>query len=151
MVEIRRYVVLDEYHQPRISPFTHAPHIFNNRWPRDAALKAATKDDMYASTNDEDNTFCMIYLREVPPELNGANYEQILQMDEEEEEQGRARIDPNPERRIVHVYRGRRQWVNAPEIEKFRQANGMWVGEVEKVREEKLFARHAVLRPQHHQ
>ena len=126
-------------HQPRFHPHTHTPFIFNNRWPRDAALKAASRDDMYPNNVP----YCMIYLREIGPEVNGSNYDQFF-LDELEKDVASVAMG-SEERRVVHVYKGRRQYEQAPPIEKFKGMEGMWVADVEKVREEKLMARQSVV------
>lgn len=43
---IRKFILLDQSHLPIFS-LNQTPHIYTNRLPRDAALKAATKDDFY--------------------------------------------------------------------------------------------------------
>lgn len=44
---MRQFIVINEYHEPLINPRTARPFIFKNRWPRDAAEKAATRDCFY--------------------------------------------------------------------------------------------------------
>lgn len=107
---IRKYVLVNEHHVPTLSPSGNQ-RIFNSRYPRDAALKAATKDEFY----QKDKEFTYIYLRE----LNGTD-------------------DQPP---IVHVYRGTRHIDLAAKIEKFRGKKTMWVACVEKIREEQLYDR----------
>lgn len=43
---IRRFMLVDSTHQPILSNAGNQ-HIFRNRWPRDAALKVATRDEFY--------------------------------------------------------------------------------------------------------
>lgn len=125
-------------HQPRLTD-KNTPHIFNNRWPRDAALKAASRSDMYP----DDSTICMIYLREIGPEVTPANYDLLLLSD------GQSGGGVWSERLFggqqVHVYRGWRTEEVAPDIPKFGQVERMWVARVEKVREEKLLDRKSLL------
>lgn len=107
---IRKYVLVNEHHVPMLNPSGNQ-RVFNSRYPRDAALKAATKDEFYQT--DKESSY--IYLRE----LSGAN-------------------DQPP---IVHVYRGTRRVDLAAKIEKFRGKKTMWVACVEKIREEQLYDR----------
>lgn len=101
-------------------------------------MKAASKNEMYTGGLP----YCMIFLREIGPEVNGTNFDRVF-LEELEQD---ASDYLHEERRVVHVYKGRRHLEPAPQIEKFRGAGEMWVAQVEKVREEKLMTRSNVLR-----
>lgn len=111
----RTFVLLDENHQAMIRPDTGKPYRFSNRWPRDAALKAASKSELY---EDARNT-TTIYVREVDSDAIRD-----------------AAIPP-----IVHVYEGtRRQEVAPPHLNDLRICS-VWVSQVCKIREERFVSR----------
>lgn len=111
---IRSYILVDQNHQPLLNQNGHAP-VLRNRYPRDAAMKIATRDEYYKNGNE----FIDIYLMESVGENN---------------------CPP-----IVHVYRGTRQKYIAADIPKFENSATMWVASVEKVKEEQLFDRSTIL------
>jgi hypothetical protein len=116
---IRRYMLLTPDHQPLLSESGH-PHYFHNRWPRDAALKVASRSEFYTDGRTEID----IYHREVPTrdvtQGNGQSSAEQYQSN------------------IVHVYRGTRERREAVNIPKFQTKDHMWVPKVVKVREEKF-------------
>ena len=111
---IRSYILVDKNHQPILNQNGNQK-TFRNRYPRDAAMKVATKAEFYPT----DDSFIDIYLRETVGEG-----------------------DRPP---IVHVYRGTRQKYFAAQILKFSGRKTMWVASVEKVREEQLFSRDTIV------
>lgn len=113
---IRSYILVNSLHQPILNN-SGRERVLRNRYPRDAALKVATKDEFYKNGAE----FIDIYLRELVGENN---------------------CPP-----MVHVYRGTRQRYIAADIAKFNnaKANTMWVATVEKIKEEQLFNRKNVL------
>jgi hypothetical protein len=92
---------------------TQRPHLFNNRWPREAAKKVASRSEFY----DTDETEITIYLKEII---------------------GKNDADDQSQTPVVHVYRGTRTKTPAPAIPKFRSKEFMWVASIEKIREEKF-------------
>ena len=117
MLEIRRFLLLTPDHQPLLSLSGHR-HFFNNRWPRDAALKVASRNEFYPDGVDE----IEIYLREV----------KAVTPESASTEEAR------PTSNIVHVYRGSRSRKPAVDIPKFASKKFMWVPRVMKVREERV-------------
>lgn len=91
-------------------------HYFNNRWPIDAALKAATKDFVYASGQNQ----ARIYLKEVPAEG----------------QEGPA---------LVHVFEVTRTRQNAVDIPKFKGKRTAWVGQAKKLSTERYLDKEAIL------
>ena len=75
---------------------------------------------------------CIVYLREVGPEVTPANFAALLAP-------GHAYNETVPS--VVHIYEGRRELVAAPDIPKFAGVDDMWRTTVSKLREEKLFRR----------
>lgn len=128
--EIRKYVLLDERHEFLVTSNkqgkTSGYHYFHNRWPREAAMKVATRDEFYSGP--EDGGPIMIYLREIVP---------MAAPGEEKEET------------IVHVYRGTRVKRVAVDIPKFKNKKFMWEPAVTKVREERLSAGNYAVVPCH--
>ena len=114
---IRYYALLDKFHRPYRTGNDNIK-IYKNRWPRDAALKAATKDEFYPTS---DSTETVIYVKEIP---------------------GSFGIEP--ESSLVHVYRAHRHREAAVNIDKFKNLKTVWQAEVEKVREEKILTRNEV-------
>jgi len=117
---IRRYMLLTPDHQPLLSESGH-PHYFYNRWPHQAALKAASRSEFYSDGRSEID----IYIREVPTrdlslQTNGANFGE--------------RYFSN----MVHKFRGTRQRKAAVDIPKFRTKEHMWVAKVAFARIEKF-------------
>lgn len=114
---IRRYVLVNENHEPILTP-TGSYHIFNNRWPVDAAMKAATKDFIYPAGQEQ----VRVYLRDVPGEGQ----------------------DTAPVVHVFEVSRAREQIDN--DIKKFESAGARyaWVGKVKKLGTERLITRQAV-------
>ena len=67
---LRRYVLLDAHH--RVVPTKNMnQHEFRNRWPRDAALKIASRSQFY-NINGTPVDEITIYLREIGP--SGGRY-----------------------------------------------------------------------------
>lgn len=99
------------------------------RWPRDAALKVASRDEFYPLGPDNNTPF-LIYLREIrstaEPTTLGEYQGDITDHILSEEEQ------------VVHVYEGTRERRVAADIEKFHNKRFMWVPSVIKLRTEKL-------------
>ena len=116
---IRRYMLLTPDHQPLLSESGH-PHYFHNRWPRDAALKVASRSEFYTDGRTEID----IYHREVP----------TRDVTQGNGQSGAEQYQSN----IVHVYRGTRERREAVNIPKFQTKDHMWVPKVVKVREEKF-------------
>ena len=114
---IRRYMLVDEYHNPILTDAGN-PHYFNNRYPRDAAAKVASKGEFYQPGQHS----ILIFLREVP--LEGGNP-----------------FGNSNAGKVVHVYEGTRSRQTAVNIEKFKGIQTMWVPSVTKIREERLVHR----------
>lgn len=112
---MRRYALVNSKHQLIISPSGN-PHVFNNRWPRDAALKVATRDEFYPiDENGHRPEIILIHLKEI--------------MDE------RVSRERPP---TVYVYRATRILQKPRNIKKFAGYSAVWTGQVEKVAEELL-------------
>ena len=105
---IRGYMLVNAEHRPILS-ISGRKRIFRNRYPAEAATKAATKDEFYQNGDEQ----CTIYLQDLS--------------------------EKNPP--IVHVYRGSRRKELARQIEKSKDRRTLWVGDVEKIKEEKLYER----------
>lgn len=123
---IREFVLVNSQHQEIVTPAGNL-HVFKNRWPRDAALKVATKDQYY--TVDEEGKMAdsvMIYLKE---SMDG--------------------IGRSERPQLVHVYRGTRT-LQRPNgnIPKFAGYAAVWTGKVEKVGEELLVKPLDILTPE---
>lgn len=122
---IRRFVLVDSTHQMIRSEAGNL-HVFRNRWPRDAALKVATKDEFYPlDENNERATSAIIHIKE------------LLDQDAK-----RDRPD------IVHVYRVTRILERPKNVKKFEGYAAVWTGKVEKVAEEILVKQEEVLSPE---
>lgn len=120
-IPIRRFVLVNENHEPILTN-SNAYHVFNNRWPADAAIKVATKTFMYPP----DVTKVRAYLREVPAEgQEETPVVHVFDVWREYEESGRHRDFSN--------------------IVKFRGMKNVWVGHARKVCTERLITRQAVL------
>lgn len=116
---IRRFVLVNENHEPILTDRGHY-HIFNNRWPADAATKVATKDFVYGEGQES----ARIYLREIPAE-------------------GR---EGAPEVHVFDVSRRMEALADvSANIPRFRGSRGAYVGEARKVCTERLISRQAVL------
>jgi hypothetical protein len=112
---IRYYALLDKFHRPYRTGNDNIK-VYKNRWPRDAAMKAATKNEFYPTP---EATETVIYVKEIPGTLG-----------------------VEPESSLVHVYRAHRHREAAVNIDKFKNIKTVWQAEVEKVREEKILSRH---------
>lgn len=113
---MRRYVVVDEFHREITSDAGNI-HILNNRWPREAALKVATHPEFFGLPILNEGDFVVIRLKEMKRSNdNQGNYYQ----------------------NIVHVYKGRKIAVPAPDIPKFEHQDYAWEAEVSKMKEEFL-------------
>lgn len=108
---LREFILLDENHQPLVRPDTGRPYHFKNRWPRDAALKAASRDEFYS----DGTNVATIFVREV----------------------GAASSSPAAPP-IVHVYQGTRRREMAPPHLSELEIRTVWSSEVCKVREERF-------------
>lgn len=107
---IRQYTILDKYHQPYRTR-TGNLVCYRNRWPRDAALKAATKDEFY--DGDPNKTTTIIYVKEIGNDGEESN--------------------------IVHVYYAQRYRIpNDGSLPKFGSYRMRWGATVEKKREETM-------------
>lgn len=109
---MRQFVVLDEMHREVMSDKGNF-HLLNNRWPREAALKVAAHPEHFGLagySEEQGRDFVWIRLKEVLGK------------------------DGN----VVHVYRGTRVAVFAPDIPKFENRKFAWNPVVTKVKEEFL-------------
>lgn len=111
----RTFTLLDENHQPLLRPHSNKPYRFVNRWPRDAALKAASRSEFYAPGQ----TVCIIYVREVD---SSAQRDSV--------------VPP-----IVHVYEGFRQRQVAPPHLSDIKIRAVWASDVRKIREERFISK----------
>lgn len=112
---IRRFILVNEHHEPAMTDKGYY-HVFNNRWPADAAIKVATKDFIYPEGVDS----VRVYLREIPAEgKEGAP--------------------------VVHVFDVARKVELARNIPKFQGMGRVYVGEARKVCTERLLTRQAVI------
>lgn len=112
---IRKFILVDSKHQPMYTTASNL-HIFSNRWPRDAAMKVATRDSTYPLNADG-----------MP--LDSA----IVHLKEELDEQGKLERHA-----IVHVYRVTRVLERPKSIKKFEGYAAVWVAKVDKIAEEIL-------------
>lgn len=110
---IRKFILIDENHKPILNA-SSSPHIYNNRWPRDAAMKVATKSRFYP-TLDHTGPI-VIYIRELASsETNSPNIN------------------------TVWVYRGFRRRIQVdPNIFKFSGVQSAWEASVKRIRTEIL-------------
>ena len=112
---IRRFVLVDTRHNEILSPAGN-PHVLNNRWPRDAALKLSTKDWVY------------------PVDERGIRADSaLIHLKEVMDATGRCW---RPQ--VVHVYRATRVLQRPRNIAKFKHYNAVWTGKVDKIAEELL-------------
>jgi hypothetical protein len=127
--DLRKYVLLNEKHEFLLTTTKTGKvsgcHYFQNRWPREAALKVAARDEFY--TSPEDSGPIMIYLRETKPHQPSDDKEEC----------------------VVHVYKGRRERRIAVDIPKFKNKQFMWEPFVIKVRGERLSSGHYAVVPAH--
>ena len=122
---IRKFVLVDSTHQMIRSDAGNL-HVFRNRWPRDAALKAATKDEFYPlDENNERTSTTLIHIKEL--------------LDQEGKRERPL---------IVHVYRVTRVLERPKNVKKFDGYAAVWVGKVEKVAEEIMIRQEEVLTPE---
>lgn len=119
----RLFIIVDENHQPIIRPDTKKPYRFHNRWPREAALKAASRSEFYKS----ESVTTIIYIREMEntSNSNGGGG------DDEYSVRG-SLIPP-----IVHVYQGTRERQVAPPHLFHLKVDSVWRADVRKIREER--------------
>ncbi|PJF16568.1 hypothetical protein PSACC_03617 [Paramicrosporidium saccamoebae] len=104
----RTFVLLDADHNTIVRPDTLKPYRFNNRWPRDAALKAASKTEFY----DVGRTHTTIRVREILPDENASSV-------------------------LVHVYEGTRKRCTAPPHLNELRIRQVWQSDVRKTHEER--------------
>lgn len=123
---IRQFVLVNSLHSEILTPAGNS-HIFKNRWPRDAALKVATRDEFYPlDENGKRVDSIVIYLKEVMDERGKSERPQY-----------------------VHIYRGTRTLQKPREnITKFAGYAAIWKGKVEKIGEEILIKPHDILAPE---
>lgn len=118
----RTYTVLTPEHTLFLNPTTMNPYRFVNKWPRDAALKAATRPEMY----DGDSSTCTIYIKEIPSE-NFRKHPAV----------------PVP----VHVFECSRAWQQAPEhLNRLGKVQVITVPDARKVREERCINQEDMVR-----
>ena len=128
---LRSFIIVDANHRPMRNPSGQL-RIFKNRWPRDAALKAASKDEMYpilnAQTNERAPT-TSIYVRE------------LLSLDQQPFDLSEPiKSDQNV---LVHVYRASRERQAPPRnLAKFENYRQIWVASVAKESEELYIRTH---------
>lgn len=114
LLAIRKFILVDENHEPILTDKS-AEHVFNNRWPIDAAIKVATKNFIYGDSNN-----ARIYLREIPAEGQEAS--------------------PS-----VHVFDVWRTQEAAADIPKFKGKRKAWVGHAKKYATERFLSRETVI------
>lgn len=108
----RTFVLVDENHRPITRADNGKPFRFANRWPRDAALKAASRSEFYEPGRETTT----IYVREV----TGAH----------------EAVPP-----LVHVYEGTRHKNPAPPHLNQVNIRTVWTSDVRKIREERFVSR----------
>ena len=119
---IRGFVLVNTRHEEILSPSGN-PHLLNNRWPRDAALKMSTKDWIY------------------PVDERGARSDSaLIHLKEVMDAQGRSW---RPQ--VVHVYRVTRILQKPRNIKKFSKYEAVWTGKVDKIAEEMLIKSDEIL------
>lgn len=119
---IRRFVLVNTRHEEILSQSGN-PHVLNNRWPRDAALKMSTKDWIYPVNESGIRAdSALIHLKEV--------------MDSE---------GKSWRPQVVHVYRVTRALQRPKNIKKFSDYQAVWTGKVDKIAEEMLIKLDEVL------
>lgn len=111
----RTFTLLDENHQQILRPNSNKPYRFVNRWPRDAALKAASRTEFYPAGQ----TISIIYVREV----------------------GSDALKESNSLPIVHVYEGFRQRQVAPPHLNDIKIRTVWSSDVRKIREERFVSK----------
>ena len=119
---IRRFILVNSRHEEIFSSSGN-PHILNNRWPRDAALKMSTKDWVY------------------PVDERGIRADSaLIHLKEVMDAQGR-----NWRPQVVHVYRVTRILQKPRNIKKFSDYEAVWTGKVDKIAEEMLIKSDEIL------
>lgn len=107
---IREFIIVDENHEPINRAVNDRPYHFKNRWPRDAALKAASRNEFYPNGT----TVTTIYVREI----HNSSQDSI------------AASPP------VHVYEATRYREAAPPHLSQLNLRSVWTAQVRKIREE---------------
>lgn len=110
--QMRKYMLIGANHEPILNRNGRIIS-FNNRWPRDAAMKVTSRDDFYP--HPESTGPITIYLKET----------RTIKYD--------THIEP-----VVHVYTGTRYRVSPVDIKKFAGVKLIWKSEVKKLRTEML-------------
>ena len=123
---MRQFILVNSNHTEIVTSAGNL-HIFNNRWPRDAALKVSTRDEFYPVDEDGNRPdSIMIHLKEAMEEREKALRPQI-----------------------VHVYLGTRT-LSKPKssVLKFKNYEAIYTGTVQKVFEEVLVKPGDILSPE---
>ncbi|KJE94428.1 hypothetical protein CAOG_05071 [Capsaspora owczarzaki ATCC 30864] len=138
----RKFILLDADHKPVMggTAKSPAPVVYGRgaagvglgrvRHPRDAALKAAKRDDLYSP---EEET-CTIYLREVGNQCN-------------QKFQSQDPLSALPMHYdVVYVFSGSRHLIPAPKLERFANYSQVWTTRAQLIRREPLkYGRFAVV------
>lgn len=136
---LRKYLVLDSVHRVLRCETSGKPRILYGRYPRDAALKAATRDDLYPSSTD---TQTVIFIRELVSNRSLESGD-----DEDPVETKSVSVLPvydsinrnvNLATQPVHVYEARRTRVPAPEYLGNHGVTQVWNASVRKTGEERF-------------
>lgn len=133
---IRDFILVDENHSPIINPGTGRPYHWRNRWPREAALKAAARNILYEPGSSQ----CTIFIREVEDgKLATISHNTAFKRESEY-----SASQPSPPQQflpIVHVYEGVRVREPAPpHLAEHARVKTIWNTEVRKIREERYIS-----------
>lgn len=113
---MRSFIMVDADHNELLRADTGKPYHFKNRWPRDAALKAASRNEFYKGAA----TTTTIYIREGA--VSKSTDDSVLP--------------------IVHVYEGTRTKIAAPpHLSSQAQLRTVWQSKVRKIREERYISK----------
>ena len=126
-IQKRKFILLDQFHQPLLT-VNGSIRTFNNKWPREAALKVASRSEFYRFKTANSNEYITIYLAKFEDYLNARDPQN------------------SPKGSFVYVYRGTRYKRNLSEFNfakrlcKFDDLKRkyFWCPSVEKICHEKI-------------
>lgn len=113
-------MLVDENHTPILTRDKKNPHVFKNRWPIEAAIKAATKDFVYP----EGQETAEIYLKDI--EDDARKHKSVSEV------------------HVFQVHREQEAVVGA--IPKFEGMKNAWCGKARKIRVERFLTKSVVLK-----
>lgn len=137
---LRTFLLLDDNDRPLLQD-SGRPYLYRNRWPRDAASKAATKGQFYPSPNHTGPI--TINVREVF--LDGDQEWRTRRVSDLISAMRQRPNDPIP---TVWIYRGTRQKVDAtPGVAKFSRGGQVWQASIRRIRTKQLLDNAADIEP----